>query len=188
VNSVAELIAYAKAKPGELNYGSQGVGTTPHLTAEMFSSMTGAKLTHVPYRGTAAAVNDLIAGHLDMLFMQLDAVRAHVQAGKLKMLAVTTEQRIPALPDTPTMAEAGVPGFRSDTWNALAAPPKTPKPVIAKINAALNEIIVTPEIRERLAKFNMTPVGGTPAAMAEFVKAETRRWGDVIRTAKISAN
>jgi tripartite-type tricarboxylate transporter receptor subunit TctC len=187
-NTVGELIAYAKASPGKVNFGSQGIGTTPHLTAELFARLTGTTLTHVPYRGTIQSVNDVIAGHLDLLFMQLDAVREHVQAGKIKMLAVTVDRRLPALPDIPTMAEAGVPNFRSDTWNAIAAPPKTPKPIIDKLNAAMNEVFALPEIRDRLATMSMQPAGGSPADMAAFVKAETARWGEVIRAANITVN
>jgi tripartite-type tricarboxylate transporter receptor subunit TctC len=187
-NTVGELIAYAKANPGKVNFGSQGIGTTPHLTAELFARLTGTELTHVPYRGTTQSVNDLIAGHLDLLFMQLDAVREHYQAGKLKMLAVTVERRLPALPDIPTMAEAGVANFRSDTWNAIAAPPRTPKPIIDKINAAMNDVFKLPDIRERLATMSMQPAGGTPADMAAFIKAETKRWGEVIRAANITVN
>ncbi len=187
-DSVAALIAYAKANPGKINYGSQGIGTTPHLTAELFARRTGTTLTHVPYRGTAQAVNDLVAGHLDLLFMQIDAVREHFAAGKIKMLAVTTPQRLPTLKDVPTMAEAGVADFRSDTWNAIAAPPHTPRPVVAKINAAMNEVLHAPDIVQQLARFGMQPVGGSPADMAAFVAEETRRWGDVIRAANISAN
>src|SRR5437763_6622944 len=124
-STVQELIAFARDNPGKVNFGSQGVGTTPHLTGELFARVTGTKLTHVPYRGTAQAVNDLIAGHLDLLFFQLDSVREQYQAKKAKMLAVTTAARVASVPDVPTMEEAGVKGFRSDTWNALAAPPKT---------------------------------------------------------------
>src|SRR5438876_9910307 len=118
-NSVVELIAYAKTNPGKVNFGSQGVGTTPHLTGELFARVTGTSLTHVPYRGTAQAVNDLVAGHLDMLFFQLDSVREQYQTKKAKMLAVTTAERVPAVPEVPTMSEAGVKDFRSETWNAL---------------------------------------------------------------------
>ncbi|HEY2185911.1 MAG TPA: tripartite tricarboxylate transporter substrate binding protein, partial [Xanthobacteraceae bacterium] len=124
-DTLAQLIAYARANPGKINFGSQGVGTTPHLTGELFARVTGTSLVHVPYRGTAQAVNDLIAGHLDMLFFQLDSVREQYRAGRAKMLAVGTAQRVPAVPEVPTMAEAGLAGFRSDTWNALAAPPRT---------------------------------------------------------------
>ena len=183
---VAALIDYAKANPGRINYGSQGIGTTPHLTAELFARRTGTALTHVPYRGTNQAVNDLVAGHLDLLFMQIDAVREHALAGKIRMLAVTTPARVPSLETVPTMAEAGVPDFRSDTWNAVAAPPATPAPIIAKINAAMDELLHAPDIRLRLARLGMEPVGGSPADMAAFVREETRRWGEVIKAANIS--
>ena len=184
-NTVGELIDYARANPGKVTYGSQGVGTSPHLIAALLARRTGIELTHVPYRGTAQVTNDLIAGHLDLLFIQLDAVREHFRAGKVKMLAVTSDRRLPYLPEIPTMAEAGVTDFLADTWNAMAAPPKTPKPIIAKINAAMNDILALPDIRGRLATMNMRPAGGTPADMAAFVKAETARWGEVIRAANI---
>jgi tripartite-type tricarboxylate transporter receptor subunit TctC len=186
--TVGELIAYAKAYPGKVTYGSQGIGTSPHLTAALFGRLTGTELTHVPYRGTAQVVNDLVAGHLDLLFVQLDAVRELWRAGKLKMLAVASDKRIDELPGIPDIAEAGVPDLRVDTWNAIAAPPKTPKPIIAKINAAMNKIFALPEIRERLATMSMQPAGGTPDEMAAFVKAETKRWGEVIRAANITLN
>ena len=186
-DSVAELVAYAKANPGKVNFGSQGVGTTPHLTGELFARATGSKLTHVPYRGTAQAVNDLVAGHLDLLFFQLDSVREQYQAMKAKMLAVTTAQRVAAVPEVPTMDEAGVKGFRSDTWNALAAPPKTPAAVVAKLNAAINTVLKQPDTAEHLRAMNMTPIGGTPEAIKTFIKEETERWGEVIRAANIRA-
>jgi tripartite-type tricarboxylate transporter receptor subunit TctC len=186
--TVGELIAYARANPGKVTYGSQGIGTSPHLTAALFGRLTGTELTHIPYRGTAQTVNDLVAGHVDLLFIQLDAVRELWRAGKLKMLAVASDKRLDELPGIPDIAEAGVPDLRVDTWNAIAAPPKTPKPIIAKINAAMNEIFALPEVRERLATMSMQPAGGTPADMAAFVKAETKRWGDVIRAANITVN
>ena len=151
-NSVQELIAYAKANPGKVNFGSQGVGTTPHLTGELFARVTGTKLTHVPYRGTAQAVNDLIAGHLDLLFFQLDSVREQYQAKRAKMLAVTTPERVPAVPDVPTMDEAGVKGFRSDTWNALAAPPKTPAALQTEIARAAIEVIKMPDVQAQIGR------------------------------------
>jgi tripartite-type tricarboxylate transporter receptor subunit TctC len=186
VNSVKELIAYAKANPGKLNFGSQGVGTTPHLTGELFARMTGTKLTHVPYRGTAQAVNDLIGGQIDMLFFQLDSVRGQYLAHKVKLLAMTTEKRVASVPDVPTMSEAGVPGFRSDTWNALMAPPKTPAPIVAKINQAILHVLRASDTLAHFQKINMTPVGGTPAEIRKFIKDETERWGEVIRAAHIS--
>jgi len=187
-NSVAELVAYAKAHPGAINYGSQGIGTTPHLTAELFARRTGIAMTHVPYRGTAQAVNDLVAGHLDLLFMQVDAVRGQYAAGRLKMLAVATAERIASLPDVTTMAEAGIADFISGTWNAIAAPPRTPRPIVGKINVAMNELLHTPDMGERLAALGMQPVGGSPADMAAFLREETRRWGEVIRAANITVD
>src|SRR5947209_396196 len=157
-NSVAELIAYAKANPGKVNFGSQGVGTTPHLTGELFARLSGTQLVHVPYRGTAQAINDLVAGHVDMLFFQLDSVREQYRANKIKMLAVTTPTRIASVPEVPTMVEAGLKDFRSDTWNALAAPPKTPAAIVAKLNQAINAVLAEPETAQHLRGMNMTPV------------------------------
>src|SRR3989454_762335 len=144
-NTVPELIAYAKDNPGKVNFGSQGVGTTPHLTGELFARITGTQLVHVPYRGTAQAINDLVAGNIDMLFFQLDSVREQYRAGKVRMLAVTTAARSASVPEVPTMEEAGVEDFRSDSWNALAAPPKTPAAIIAKLNEAINAVLKEPE-------------------------------------------
>ncbi len=185
-NSVQELIAYAKANPGKVNFGSQGVGTTPHLTGELFARVTATKLTHVPYRGTAQAVNDLVAGHLDLLFFQLDSVREQYLAKKAKMLAVTTAERVASVPAVPTMDEAGVKGFRSDSWNALVAPPKTPAAIVAKLNAGINAVLKHPETAEHLRRMNMTPIGGAPDEIKQFIKDETSRWGEVIRAANIS--
>jgi len=186
-NTVKEFIAYARDNPGKINFGSQGAGTTPHLTGELFARLSGTKLTHVPYRGTAQAVNDLIAGHLDVLFFQLDSVRGQVEANRARMLAVTTDERVAAVPEVPTMAEAGVPGLRSNTWNALMAPPKTPAAITAKLNRAINEILKSPETVEHLRGMNMIPVGGTPGEIRAFIAEETARWGDVIRAAGIKA-
>jgi tripartite-type tricarboxylate transporter receptor subunit TctC len=187
-STVAELVAYAKANPGKITYGSQGIGTSPHLTTALLARRTGTVMTHVPYRGTAQVVNDLIAGHLDLLFMQIDAVREHYRSGRLKMLAVATDKRLAELPEVPTMAEAGVPDLLADTWNAIAAPPQTPKPIVAKVNAAMNDVLAMPEIRERLATMSMQPAGGTPADMAAFIRRETTRWGEVIRAANIKVD
>jgi tripartite-type tricarboxylate transporter receptor subunit TctC len=183
--TVGELIAYAKANPGKITYGSQGIGTSPHLTAALFGRLIGTELTHIPYRGTAQVVNDLVAGHVDLLFIQLDAVRELYRAGKVKVLAVASDHRLADLPGIPSIAEAGVPDLNVDTWNAIAAPPKTPAPIIAKINAAMNDVFRMPDIRSRLATMSMEPAGGTPADMAAFVKHETARWADVIRAANI---
>jgi tripartite-type tricarboxylate transporter receptor subunit TctC len=188
VHTLKELIAYAKANPGRLNFGSQGTGTTPHLTTELFSRLTGTKLTHVPYRGTAQAVNDLVAGHVDTLFIQLDSVREHYQANRIRLLAVMTEKRVPSIPEVPTAIEEGVAGLVSNTWNALVAPPRTPVSVVTKLNVAVNEVLRAPETADHFRSLDMEPVGGTPAEIKQFIKSETERWGEVIRAANITGD
>ena len=183
--TVQELIAYAKANPGKLNYASQGIGTTSHLTAELFATITHTKLTHVPYKGTAPALNDLIASHVDLMFTELATSIELSKAGKAKILAVTTKDRVPAIPDVPTMEESGVPGCVSDTWNALTAPPKAPAAAIAKINDAVNKVMTDPQLLERYKELSLSPGGGSVAQMADFLKAETQRWGGVIKAAGI---
>jgi len=184
--TVQEFIAYAKANPGKVSYASQGNGTTSHLTGVMFEQATGARLLHVPYRGTAPAVNDLMGGHVDALFNEVATSMEMHKAGRARILAVTTAQRLPELPDIPTMQEAGLTGFVSDTWNAISAPPKTPAPIVAKLNAAINEVLAAPEMQAQLRMLHLQPVGGTPQSMAEFVKSDTKRWGDLIRAANVS--
>jgi tripartite-type tricarboxylate transporter receptor subunit TctC len=185
-NSVKEFIAYAKANPGKLNYASQGNGTTSHLTGAMFDAATGTKMNHVPYRGTAPAINDLLGGHVDLMFNELaTSIELH-KGGRAKLLAVTTEKRIDELPDVPTMQEQGVPNFISDTWNAISAPPKTPAAIVAKLNAAINQALQDPEVKAHYARMHLTAVGGTPADMAKIVKDDTERWGAVIKSAKVA--
>jgi len=181
-----EFIAYAKANSGKLSYASQGNGTTSHLTAVMFEQATGAKLLHVPYRGTAPAINDLMGGHVDIFFNELATSMELHKAGKARILAVTTPMRVRELPDIPTVQEAGLAGFASDTWNAISAPPKTPAPIVAKLNAAINDVLRAPEMQTHLSVMHLQAVGGTPQKMAEIVKADTQRWGDVIRAANVT--
>jgi len=180
-----EFIAYAKANPGKLNYGSQGIGTTSHLTAELFMTLTGTKMVHVPYKGTAPALTDLLGGQIDLIFMELSQATKMHQAGTARILAVATDKRVETLPDIPTMIESGVPDFVSDTWNAISAPPKTPAPIINKLNQAANAIIATPEMKKRFGDLDLLPAGGSPADMAKFVKEETQRWTEVIKRAGI---
>jgi len=186
-SSAQEFIAHAKANPGKLNFASQGIGTTPHLTAELFNRVAGTKLVHVPYKGTSQAVNDVIAGHVDLMFLEMGNAFQLYKAGRAKVLGIASAQRAAQMPEIPTLIEAGVTDFRSDTWNAIAAPPRTPRAIIAKLNAAINEVLKLPEVQAHFATLSMRPVGGTPAEMADFVKAETRRWGEVVRAANISA-
>ena len=183
--TLAEFMTYVKANSTSLNYASQGPGTTSHLTAELFNKLAGTKLVHVPYKGTGPALIDIAAGHVDLIFMQLEAAIKLHEGGKARILAVTTEKRIAALPDVPTMAEAGLKDFISDTWNAISAPPKTPKPIVAKLNAAINEIMKMPDVQEQYRKQLLQLGGGTPEHMAKVMKEDTERWSAVIREAKI---
>jgi len=185
--TVQEFIAYVKANPGKVNYASQGIGTTSHLTAELYNSLAGAKMVHVPYRGTAPALNDIVAGHVDLIFMQLSsALKLH--EGKLaRILAVTTDKRLDALKDIPTMIEAGIPNFVSDTWQAISAPPGTPPSIIAKLNKAINDAMNDPETEKRFAELEIIKVGGSPADMRKLIQEEIQRWGEVIKRAKITA-
>jgi len=180
-----EFIAYAKANSGKLNFASQGVGTTSHLTAELFMTLTGVKMTHVPYRGTGPALNDSVAGHVDLIFMELSSAFKLHDSGKARVLAVATDKRLDMFKDTPTMIEVGVPGFVSDTWNAISAPPRTPAPIVAKLNRTMNDIINQDETKKRFAELHLVPVGGSPEDMRKLVEEETHRWGDVIRKAGI---
>ncbi|TMJ42195.1 MAG: tripartite tricarboxylate transporter substrate binding protein [Alphaproteobacteria bacterium] len=183
--TVQEFIAYAKANPGKITYASQGPGTTSHLTAELFMKLTGTKMLHVPYRGTGPALNDLVAGHVDFIFMELASAYKLHEAQKSRILAVATDRRLDILPHVPTLIEVGVPGFISDTWNAISAPPKTAAPIILKLNRAINEVIAEPEAQARFRALNVTPVGGSPQDMAKFKREETERWSKVIRDAGI---
>ena len=183
--TVQELIAYAKANPGKLNYASQGIGTTSHLTTELFQTITHTQLVHVPYKGTAPALNDLIASHVDLFFNELATSIELNKAGKARILAVATKERVAAIPDVPTLEEAGVPGCLSDTWNAWTAPPKTPAGAVGKLNAAVNAVMKDPQLLERYKELSLSPGGGSVAQMSDFLKEETQRWGAVIKAAGI---
>jgi tripartite-type tricarboxylate transporter receptor subunit TctC len=184
-NTAQEFLAYAKANPGRLNYASQGTGTTSHLTTALFESRTGIKMTHVPYKGTAPALNDLVGSQVDFIFMELAAAH-ELHAGKrARILAVATKKRVAELPDIPTMEEAGVKDFVSGTWNAISAPPKTPPAIVKKINAAINEIAKSPEVKAHFARVHLATVPADPAQAAVFVKLETKLWGEVIKAAGV---
>jgi tripartite-type tricarboxylate transporter receptor subunit TctC len=183
--NVAEFIAYVKANPGKINYASQGNGTTSHLTGVLFDRVAGTQMNHVPYRGTAPALNDLLGGHVDIFFNELATSVEQHKAGKARILAVTTAKRLAELPEIPTLAESGLPNFVSDTWNAISAPPKTPPAIIAKLNAAINDVIKMPEVKAQFERMHLLGVGGTPADMAKIVKDDTERWGAVIRASNL---
>ena len=183
--TMKEFLDYARAHPGTLNYASQGTGTTSHLTAELFSAKTGITMQHVPYRGTAPAINDLISSHVDLMFSELaSAIELH-KGGRARILAVATKQRLALLPDIPTFIESGVPDFLSDTWNAISAPPKTPPAIVAKLNAAIVEVMQMPDVQERLKMINSTPETMSLDRAAAFVKADNERWSAVIKAANI---
>ena len=185
--TVQEFIAYVKANPGKVNYASQGIGTTSHLTAELYNSLAGAKMVHVPYRGTAPALNDIVAGHVDVIFMQLSSALKLHEGKRARILAVTTDKRIEALKDIPTMIEAGIPNFVSDTWNAISAPPGTPPAIVAKLNRAINDAMNDSETMKRFAELEIIKVGGSPADMRKLIQEDTQRWGEVIQRAGITA-
>ncbi len=187
-NTIQEFIAYAKANPDKLNYASQGSGTTSHLTAELFKSMAGVRITHIPYKGTAPALTDLLAGQVDMMFDNLGVSLQHVRSGKLKALALGSLKRIPALPNVPTVAESGLPGFVAVTWFGVVAPPKTPADIAAKLSAAIAETLKNPDVVRRLQDLSAEPVGNTPVEMAAFMKEEVERWRRVIQSANVKVD
>jgi tripartite-type tricarboxylate transporter receptor subunit TctC len=182
-----ELIAYAKANPGRLNYASQGSGTTSHLTGEMFKTVAGVGIVHVPYKGSAPALTDLLAGQVDMMFDNLGVSLQHVKSGRLRALAVGSERRVASLPDVPAMSEV-LPGFESVTWFGVVAPPKTPVPIAERISAAIAEALRSPDARKRLADLSAEAIGNTPAQMAAFMKKDAERWREVIRSAGVKAD
>jgi tripartite-type tricarboxylate transporter receptor subunit TctC len=180
-----EFMAYAKANPGKINYASQGIGTTSHLTAALLEHLAGIKLQHVPYKGTAPALTDLISGHVDMMFSELASAKKFSDAGRARILAVATKQRLPQLPNVPTFEELGVKGFESITWNAISAPPKTPRAIVAKLNEAIEDVLASPEAKAHFAKINAQPASGSPAQATAFIEKETKTWGGVIKQAGI---
>jgi len=183
--TMQEFNAYVKSHAGKVNYASQGIGTTSHLTAELYNALTDAKMVHVPYRGTGPALNDLIAGHVDLIFVQLaSALKLH-EGKKARILAVGTPKRIDALKDIPTFIESGLPNFTSDTWNAVSAPPGTPPSIIAKLNKAINESMNDPQVKKRFDSLHAVALGGTPEDQRKMIQEDTKRWGDVIKRAGI---
>jgi tripartite-type tricarboxylate transporter receptor subunit TctC len=185
VKSVADLVAYAKAQPGKLTFGSAGVGTSQHLAGELFKTMAGIDIQHVPYRGIAAVMPDLLGGRLTMAFGNISAVLPFVREGKLRALAVTSPHRAASVPDLPTMIEAGFPGFDSTAWFALMAPAGTPAPVIEKLHKETVRILALPDVRKRFDGLGMEVIGNTPAEFAAVIAAETPQWAKVIKAAGI---
>jgi tripartite-type tricarboxylate transporter receptor subunit TctC len=182
--NVAEFIAMAKAAPGKITSATQGNGTTSHLTSEMFQMMAQVKFQHVPYRGSAPALQDLLAGTVDVMFDNLGVSLSLVKAGNLKLLAVATPKRMASLPDVPTIAET-LPGFDSAAWYAVVAPARTPSAIVNKINADINEALREPAILARFVEFSAEPIGGTPAETAGYMREEVARWRKVIESAGV---
>lgn len=184
--TVPELIAYAKANPGKLTFGTAGAGTTHHLAAELFKTMAKVDMVHVPYKGTSLAVNDLLAGQIDMVFSPITTVLQHIKSGKLKALGVTTKKRVSALPDTPTIAESGLPGYEGSVWVFLVAPNGTPNEVIEKWIAQAKKVFSTEEARKILAVQGVEPLSLTRDEIKQRNKEDSARWEKVINDAKIS--
>src|SRR6185503_14664373 len=186
-NSVKELVAYAKANPDKVTYASSGSGGSPHLTAELFQLLTGTKMTHIPYKGGGPAMIDLMAGHVDILFASVLEGSGHIRAGKLKGLAVTHAKRNPALPDVPTISEAGVKGGESGSWIALLAPAGTPQSIIEKLNSDVKAVVADPEVREKLIGQGAVPQSTTPAELQKLIDADRERYGKIIRDKNLKA-
>ena len=185
VKDVKEFVALAKSKPGELNYGSTGVGAANHLVAELFSNRAGIKMAHVPYRGTALAVADLLAGQVQVVFADPITALSHIQAGTLRALAVTSKERSPVAPEVPTVAESGYENFDAIAWHGILAPAKTPAPVVAKLNEHIVKALREPETKSLLEKQAMQTVGNSPNAFANFIKQDIAIWKDVATQANV---
>ncbi|MFO1314726.1 MAG: tripartite tricarboxylate transporter substrate binding protein [Burkholderiales bacterium] len=186
-NNVRELIALAKAQPGKLNYASSGSGTIVHLTAELFSSMAGIQMTHVPYKGTALAVPDIMSGQVTMIFDNIVSAQPGLKTGKVKALAISGTRRSPLAPDLPTVAESGLPGFASDTYFGLFAPAGTPRAIVDRLNADANRILAQPDFRERLASLGADTAGGTSEAFAALIQSERDKWAKVVKASGAKA-
>ena len=188
VGSVQELIRYAKAHPGELNHGSSGNGSPQHLGAVMFQSLTGTKMNHVPYKGAAPAVADLLPGRIQVWIGAANTLLPHIKEGKLRLLGISAPQRFATLPDTPTIAEAGVPGYALDPWLGLFMPAKVPQDVLAKVHAEVVKILGAPELKARLGAQGIELLTNTPAQFARFIREDNAKWGRIIKEAGIKGD
>ena len=187
IDTLAQLVAAAKANPGKLNYGSPGIGTPHHLAMELFKNVTGADITHVPYKGTAGAITDLLGGQINVMFVPIHVALTHVKSGKLKALAVGSAKRHPTAPDIATLAEQGLSGVEVDMWYGFIAPQGTPREVIAKLNAELKAILALPDIQASFAAQGLDPATSTPEEFQTMVERDVARWARVVQQAKISA-
>ena len=183
-----EFIALVKAKPGALNFGSGGAGTSNHLAGELFNLVAGTKLVHIPYKGVNLAMQDVLSGNVHLVFIGIPAAAPHIKAGKLRALALVAPHRSPALPEVPTVAEAGLPDFEVTTWYGILAPAGTPRNIIDRLNGELVKIMHAPELREKLAATGTEPLTSTPDEFAAYIQKEIAKWGDVIRKAGVKAD
>ena len=188
VKSVAELVAYAKANPGKVNFSSGGIGVLPHLIGEWFKSRASIDIVHVPYRGGGPSINDLVGGQVQMTFEGTSVLLPLIKSGKLRALAVTSARRLPQLPDVPTMTESGFPGFVSTSWTGLLAPAHTPREVIEKLNAQINEGLKSAEFKSALAKLSNQPLGGTPQDFTDLIKSDIGKWTPIVQALGLKAN
>jgi tripartite-type tricarboxylate transporter receptor subunit TctC len=185
--SVKELIEYARARPGQLNFGSGGVGTGNHLSAELFELAAGLDLAHVPYKGANLVVPDMLAGQVHMVFLNVLAALPHMKSGRLRALAVTTSRRSPSVPDIPTVAEAGIPGYDTSSWHGVVVPARTPDAIVQRLHAELAGIARHRDVRERLEALGAEVIGSTPEAFAAWIRSENAKWAKVIKAAGIRA-
>src|SRR5881296_4203000 len=186
--TLAEFIRLAKTKPGGMNFGSGGSGTSNHLAGELFNIVTGTKLVHVPYKGVNLAMNDVLAGAIHLVVIGLPAAAPHIKSGRLRALGVIAPQRLPALPEVPTVAEAGLPDFEVTTWYGVLAPAGTPRPVVARLNGELAKILYSPDMKDKLNAIGTEPVTSTPEEFAAYLRQETAKWADVVRKAGLKAD
>ena len=186
VRSVTELVALAKQQPGKVTFGSTGNGGSQHLAAELLKQRAGIDIVHVPYKGASAALNDLVAGHVDMVFMTSMSALPHLKSGNPRPIAVASAKRLPQLPDVPTVAESGFPGFEAQSWNGLLAPAKTPPEIIARLNAEVNKALIAPDLRETLESQGAVVLGGSSADFGKYIGQEVAHWGKLLKTLKIS--
>jgi tripartite-type tricarboxylate transporter receptor subunit TctC len=187
-NNVRDLIALAKEKPGSLSFGSSGAGSSTHLSSELFKSMAGIDVLHIPYKGSSQALTDLLAGRISMIIDNMPGAIGFIRAGRLRALAVTGSKRSPALPDVPTIAEAGVPGYESLSWSGIAVAAGTPKDVIARLNREIAAVLAQPDIRDKFSQAGADPVGGSPQEFANHIRGEREKWSQLIRERGITVN
>jgi tripartite-type tricarboxylate transporter receptor subunit TctC len=188
VKTVSELLQLARAKPGSLTFASSGAGSSTHLSAELFKSMAGVDILHVPYKGSSQALIDVMAGQVTMLFDNAPSSIPFIEQGKLRAIAVTSTKRLPNLPDVPTIDEAGVKGYESLSWSGIMAPAGTPRRVVERLNTAIEKVLRDPDVKQRFIGLGVEPVGGPPEAFARHIRAESEKWSRVVKTANITLN